>query len=175
MEIMSYLESAGDTAKTLAESCFFKHDRGRDRTPAGFDRCGQNLHVWASSGGVSANPRDDIDWDRAVTSWHNEVDNFQFGNGSTNGKQIGHYTQVVWSKSNLVGCAVALCDINSPFSIRLPIWYLYVCNYCPSGNMQDPTTGNYYSPYALGTPASQCSSGEVADGYGGKLCKPSAP
>ena len=33
-------------------------------------------------------------WDAAIQGWFNEVKDFQFGTGSTNGKAVGHYTQV---------------------------------------------------------------------------------
>lgn len=100
-------------------------------------------------------------WSYAIQYWYDEVNNFQYGKGSTNEKEVGHYTQVqlvptqqherlfshfeptvwqkkgadefersvistlhlqvVWYRSNQVGCAMATC----------PGGNFYVCQYCP--------------------------------------------
>ncbi|XP_076927457.1 pathogenesis-related protein PR-1 type-like [Bidens hawaiensis] len=41
----------------------------------------------------------------------------------------GHYTQVVWKKTERIGCGVAKCDDGSDFN-------MVVCNYDPPGNYQ---------------------------------------
>lgn len=33
-------------------------------------------------------------WDLAITGWHDEVSDFTYGTGSTNGSVVGHYVQV---------------------------------------------------------------------------------
>ena len=33
-------------------------------------------------------------WDAAIQAWYDEVKDFKFGQGSINGKPVGHYTQV---------------------------------------------------------------------------------
>lgn len=33
-------------------------------------------------------------WSNAIQSWYDEVKNFSYGVGSTNGGVVGHYTQV---------------------------------------------------------------------------------
>jgi len=40
---------------------------------------------------------------------------------------------VVWRGSARLGCGVAKCSKNSPFS-GFPDWQLWVCNYDPPGN-----------------------------------------
>uniref|UniRef100_A0A667XK13 Cysteine-rich venom protein-like n=1 Tax=Myripristis murdjan TaxID=586833 RepID=A0A667XK13_9TELE len=40
-------------------------------------------------------------WTDVINAWHSEVENYQYPNGSTNGKAIGHYTQVIWCSSNI--------------------------------------------------------------------------
>lgn len=69
----------------------------------------------------------------AVNSWGREKENFKrgiFPDVSTTGKweDVGHYTQVVSTLTNYVGCAKAT-DLKN----NLDIW---VCNYNPQGNMQ---------------------------------------
>ena len=33
-------------------------------------------------------------WNQSIQDWYDEVNHFEFGVGSTNGKAVGHYTQV---------------------------------------------------------------------------------
>lgn len=35
-----------------------------------------------------------LPWTKVISSWHNEVANFVYPNGSANGSPTGHYTQV---------------------------------------------------------------------------------
>ena len=48
-------------------------------------------------------------------------------------KVCGHYTQLVWRNSTLLGCAYARCTSNSPFQ-GVPTWDFWVCDYSPPGN-----------------------------------------
>ena len=57
--------------------------------------------------------------------WVDERRAFNAGyNACASGAVCGHYTQVVWKNTKLVGCGIASCG-NSE------IW---VCNYSPPGN-----------------------------------------
>ena len=37
-------------------------------------------------------------WTDQIDAWHSEVNHFQFGSGSTNTSDVGHYTQVLASR-----------------------------------------------------------------------------
>ena len=63
--------------------------------------------------------------ERAVGLWLKEKSLFQKGVGYR--PETGHYTQMVWSKSRLVGCGKAEGE-------RFTIW---VCNYDPPGNFNN--------------------------------------
>lgn len=63
----------------------------------------------------------------------NPTSTFCFGNW----KKCGHYTQVVWRSTTLVGCGIQTCNSNSPFGVAP--WNFLVCNYSPAGNMQGAT------------------------------------
>ncbi|XP_056287748.1 cysteine-rich venom protein-like [Pseudoliparis swirei] len=82
-------------------------------------------------------------WSDVVQDWYDEVNNWRYGVGSTNGSAVGHFTQVVWYRSHEVGCAMAYCP-NSYDK------YFYVCQYCPPGNLQ------YARPYKSGSPCADC-------------------
>ena len=59
----------------------------------------------------------------AVKLWYDEIKYYNYKKNSCS-KVCGHYTQLVWKTSKLVGCAIAYCK-NSE------VW---VCNYDPPGN-----------------------------------------
>jgi len=60
-----------------------------------------------------------------VEAWFEEVDDFTYG-GQNKLAATGHYTQMVWAKTNQVGCGYARCkDGKGTF-------HNYVCNYCPA-------------------------------------------
>ena len=65
--------------------------------------------------------------DVVVNSWASEVEFYDYDNNECQaGQMCGHYTQVVWSTTERVGCAMMTCSNGSGF-----IW---MCNYDPPGN-----------------------------------------
>ncbi|XP_033991392.1 cysteine-rich venom protein TEL1-like [Trematomus bernacchii] len=109
---MSWSSEAAANTQKWANTCSMNHspDRSRVITSSG---CGENLYMSSSQ-----DP-----WSNAIQDWYDEVQNWRYGVGS-NGRVVGHYTQVVWYRSNKVGCGVAYCP-NSQYK------YFYVCQYCP--------------------------------------------
>ncbi|CAI9294496.1 unnamed protein product [Lactuca saligna] len=70
----------------------------------------------------------------AVNLWVAEKIYYDYAaNTCASGHVCGHYTQVVWSNSNQLGCARVQCTNNG--------WWFVVCNYYPRGNI------NNESPY----------------------------
>jgi len=92
----------------------FKHSGGQ---------YGENIYA---SAGSNTTPADVVD------SWVSEAKDYDYAANSCAGT-CGHYTQVVWRKSTKLGCAVANCSKNSPFS-GFTQWQFWVCNYDPPGN-----------------------------------------
>ena len=68
-----------------------------------------------------------------VTSWYNEIKDYDFKNGKSKGGDIGHFTQVVWKGTQYVGMGVASKDNNN---------YFVVANYFPAGNWDGQYTKN---------------------------------
>uniref|UniRef100_A0A3B3ZRW0 ShKT domain-containing protein n=1 Tax=Periophthalmus magnuspinnatus TaxID=409849 RepID=A0A3B3ZRW0_9GOBI len=83
-------------------------------------------------------------WNSIITTWFNEVENFKYPNGSTNGKETRHYTQLIWNTSYKVGCAMAKCN-----NFRSPL-YFYGCRYYRAGNFKN------WGPYTEGKPCGMC-------------------
>uniref|UniRef100_A0A803U0N9 ShKT domain-containing protein n=1 Tax=Anolis carolinensis TaxID=28377 RepID=A0A803U0N9_ANOCA len=83
---------------------------------------------------------------------------FEYGIGTTDSrKNVNAYTQMIWHSSNQIGCALAFC----PQSTNT---FIYVCHYCPGGNI----LGQEKKPYKKGLPCADC-----ADSCEDNLCNSS--
>uniref|UniRef100_A0AAZ1X0W8 ShKT domain-containing protein n=1 Tax=Oreochromis aureus TaxID=47969 RepID=A0AAZ1X0W8_OREAU len=94
-------------------------------------------------------------WTDVIGAWHSEVERYNYPIGSTNGKSIGHYTQVIWNSSYKVGCGATLCPDNI---------YYYGCHYYRAGNFRR------WVPYTAGPPCESCPNNCVD-----KLCNNPCP
>ena len=105
---LAWSAKLAQTAASLARRCEFRHS-GR--------RLGENLG-WGTAGRFTPA--------HFVRKWYGEVGSYDFGRGrSRDGREINHFTQIVWQGSQYVGCAWAKCGRYD---------YL-VCNYAPRGNI----------------------------------------
>jgi len=105
------------TAQSWAERCVFEHSGGK---------YGENIYA---SAGKDASASD------VVASWASEAKDYDYATNSCSGT-CGHYTQVVARRSVSLGCGVAKCTKNSPFS-GFSDWQYWVCNYDPPGNFNN--------------------------------------
>lgn len=113
---MTWDATVAAAAQAWADQCNFSHNA------AGY---GQNLY--ASAGGGPPTPT------AVLSSWVSEAQNYSYANNTCSGV-CGHYTQVVWRNSTLLGCGIKACSTNSPFD-NFPNWYIVVCDYSPAGNV----------------------------------------
>lgn len=126
---MSWDAEAAYIAQKWAENCLFSHDSGYNRRIPGRFSLGQNLAQSSSK----------FNWTSVTSWWYKEIKDFTY-NGSNVLSSVGHYTQVVWSKSIKIGCGYAKCGTN----------HIYVCNYGPAGNF------NINIPFKQGTKCDDC-------------------
>jgi pathogenesis-related protein 1 len=64
---------------------------------------------------------------QVVDAWGDEQRDYDYtSNRCAAGKQCGHYTQLVWTTTEEVGCGMAICPTKGQ------VW---VCNYRPTGNI----------------------------------------
>ncbi|XP_033753635.1 venom allergen 5.02-like [Pecten maximus] len=127
MHKVTWDDEVAMVARKWAENCRMEHDLGSARYIPGRFSVGQNIATG------SANSK--RNWTSTVELWNKEESSFTY-QGSNQLGQVGHYTQLVWADTYLVGCGFAMCD-TTPF---------YVCNYGPSGNI-----GQFDEPYKSGS------------------------
>jgi pathogenesis-related protein 1 len=117
-------EHLAATAQTWADQCvdggsgqLIGHNPNRSVGYAFY--VGEN--IYASSGAI--NPQDVID------GWVSEQQHYHHATNTCDpGYVCGHYTQVIWSTSVLLGCGISHCPNESfPNSV--------VCDYGPGGNI----------------------------------------
>ena len=65
-----------------------------------------------------------------IRMWYMEYKDYKYGDDEANDlHEIGHYTQIAWATTHLVGCGVSHCTGG-----RGPLgkdFFMYVCNYAP--------------------------------------------
>lgn len=151
MIAMSYDLQLEYLARCWVNTCQGGHDPCR--ITQNHPSIGQNSH-WTSA--------NEINITRAVEAFYNEKEHMndaQFDHFSGKGENdgvIGHFTQVVWAKTVLVGCAAAKGKKGS---------YL-ICNYAPAGNWKDEPL------FTRGDPCSACPDGKSCNDKYESLCGP---
>jgi pathogenesis-related protein 1 len=113
-----------ETARRWANSCVdTQAPRGMlDHSPDGVPSSvpvGENIYATT---GPAADPL------VAVKVWADEVVHYDLTRNTCSGGMCGHYTQLVWSTTQEVGCGVGSCP-----SLRFRT--TLVCNYLPAGNV----------------------------------------
>lgn len=120
-------------AKAYAQKCVWGHNKERGRR-------GENLFAITDQG---------MDVPLAVGNWYEEREHYNFSTATCDpGQMCGHYTQVIWSKTERIGCGSHFCETLQ--GVEEGNIHLLVCNYEPPGNVKGR------KPYQEGTPCSQC-------------------
>ncbi|TCS42647.1 CAP domain-containing protein [Reinekea marinisedimentorum] len=122
LESLTWSTDLEDVARGHAEACVYEHNAERSDTISGY--VGENIAAATWEAGAIY----------VVNMWAAEVEYYDYEtNSCDDGEQCGHYTQIVWSDTTEVGCAVSYCS-----SLENTGWsnggYFYVCNYSPGGN-----------------------------------------
>ncbi|CAD5227963.1 unnamed protein product [Bursaphelenchus okinawaensis] len=129
------------SAQAWANNCTFEHN--------GYAG-GQNLYAVSASDGNYTELLQN-----SVNSWYSEIANFNISN--VNDFEVdpnlvtGHFTQVIWATSYLVGCGITQCATFTNMD-GYDNGYIVVCNYQTQGNIiSEPV-------YLTGDACSQCPS-----------------
>lgn len=150
IEFVTWNPELGRLAKGWSENCEWKHGQiDYDKDLVEYDPLGQNLHYTGLS---------EINIRGSINSWFKEKEDYNFEDNSCDG-MCGHYTQVVWSKTEEVGCGYHKCETmtGQDKNGNDKTWanvLLFTCNYGPAGNMAG------VKPFVAGNPCTKCTSGE---------------
>ncbi|XP_058519840.1 peptidase inhibitor 16 isoform X2 [Ochotona princeps] len=141
---MRWDEELAAFAKAYAQKCVWGHNKERGRR-------GENLFAITD---------EVMDVPLAMEEWYQEHAYYNLSAATcAQGQVCGHYTQVVWAKTERIGCGTHFCEkLEGVKEINIQI---LVCNYEPPGNVKGKR------PYQEGTPCSQCPSGYRCED---KLC-----
>ncbi|XP_071818920.1 cysteine-rich secretory protein LCCL domain-containing 2-like [Apostichopus japonicus] len=145
-------------AQQWADNCLYEHPN--KALYKDYANIGQNLFIQYPDS-LGTKPPSPVT--KPVTSWHNEVDYYDYYSYSCRPKKVcGHYTQVVWASTEKVGCGIKHCKLATTNRGKsyANAW-LVACNYAPSGNY----VGR--KPYTTGNECSQCPPGSLCKN---KLC-----
>ncbi|KAI9362334.1 CAP domain-containing protein [Pilaira anomala] len=104
---LTWSSRLAEHAGNVSSACVYDHSF--------LDGAGQNI-------GFGFNSLEDV-----TVAWYLEIYDYNFLTGrSSNGKEVEHFTQMVWKTTTEIGCAATICP-------NLP-GVLYVCDYAPAGN-----------------------------------------
>jgi len=112
-----------NAAAGYSQQCTWQHSSDRINT-------GENLYA-------ATDPSADVQ--DAVDAWAGEHVDYDFNTGACRpGRQCGHYTQLVWQESLLIGCGQASCSpLRYPNGDVVADQASYVvCRYATAGNIQ---------------------------------------
>ncbi|KAI1699495.1 cysteine-rich secretory protein family domain-containing protein [Ditylenchus destructor] len=128
MRMVYWSDELAASAQRHADTCDFRHSRNRINI-------GEN--IWAAPY---------TNYSDAVSRWFNEVNNPRCACNHAYKHCCGHYIQVVWAQTNLVGCGYARCrDVLGVLGMGMRA--TFVCHYNPQGNKV--YFGNPSQPYAV--------------------------
>ncbi|XP_023313911.1 ancylostoma secreted protein-like [Trichogramma pretiosum] len=137
MQMLEWDEELAQTAQKWASQCIFQHDKCRDLPRY---EVGQNLAARSTSYRPGF---EQFTTDMLVNMWYDEVRYYNRnsvhrfdGLAGAGGEQTGHYTQLVWAKTNRIGCGAIRNYQGGDYTFTL------ACNYGPSGNFMNQPVYN---------------------------------
>ncbi|CAH0558154.1 unnamed protein product [Brassicogethes aeneus] len=135
--VINYDLELEEVVKCHLNTCTFDHDVCRKTKK--FSTVGQNTF----KGNGLFNP---YKINKAMMAWYSEIKNVEperyikYTLAKPNAPETGHFTQLVWSKSEFIGCTASTDGTILYFG----------CNYGPAGNVDGVRTVKW------GTPCSEC-------------------
>merc|ERR1712243_281332 len=156
---MVWDDELAEIAQRWTDQCIFGHDGNRNTCDGLY--VGQNGYWGASSAEMSPYSALGVSED-AVRSWYSEVKNPGFDSSHISpfvwDYGAGHYTQVVWADTEMVGCGLRYYKDGGWFAT------LINCNYGIGGNW---IGADMYLP---GSPCSECPPDSFCDSTFPGLC-----
>ena len=124
-----------------ANQCNTNHDL------AALAALGYGENIYGESGDHTATGAP-VDAVNGVLGWATEAANYNYAmNTCASGQLCGHYTQIVWRTTQMIGCGMKLCPPSGFFTTN---WTVVVCDYKPAGNF------NGLRPYCTASVTTTC-------------------
>jgi pathogenesis-related protein 1 len=114
-------------AQAWAGGCSYQHNPN-----LGSRSLGENIAATAPPGAFSAAQVVDL-WESEKPFYDYATNTCDTANVNNVAHTCGHYTQLVWRTTTVVGCAQVTCSTGSPFQ-GVSSWDFWVCDYAPPGN-----------------------------------------
>ena len=118
MPAMYWSDALQNSAQSWSNRCVFAH--------SGTQGVGENLYAFSPQV-----PLSQFDVSLAVKAWASEKPYYNYANNTCTGV-CGHYTQLVWSTSDQVGCSLSSCNAIQNWQNRPGM--IIVCQYIKQGN-----------------------------------------
>lgn len=122
---VAWSDTVAETAQAWADGCTYAHNAGRGAL-------GENIAATAPPGARDAGWIVTQGWAAEAPFYDRASNTCETANPPNPYGTCGHYTQVVWRDTTVIGCAVRTCASGSPFGSGS--WDFWVCNYAPPGN-----------------------------------------
>ncbi|XP_052777670.1 uncharacterized protein LOC128214985 [Mya arenaria] len=157
MNKLVWSDKLANLAEKWVSRCNFEHEN------KGF---GENL-------AFSTKTDDVVNIDEAMQNWYDEIKDYNYA-GKKCTPMSCHYTQLVWSQTREVGCAIKKCPSMSGMGQHVKdAWYIG-CWYDPKGNDMAEF------PYLSGAACSACLEGQTCEdglcaGVGKEKCEDKSP
>ncbi|XP_044761546.1 venom allergen 5.01-like [Coccinella septempunctata] len=123
MPEMFYDAELETEAQYFANHCHYEYE---NVTTKSWGLVGINLHIQ-----VSKNFDRRQEWAQVVYEWWHEQDMYYFGKSVIT--QAKHFGQIIWAKTENIGCGFTIFPIKHPNLILFHKFY--VCAYAPKGNI----------------------------------------
>ncbi|CAK1598766.1 unnamed protein product [Parnassius mnemosyne] len=156
MQFMVWDKELAEKASDWADKGVFAHNPDKTIGSKRWNSIGENIYMsnFYSNMGDEA----PINIEEALDFWFQEYKNYNFCPFYLNFvNQFAHYTQMVWSTTNRIGCGISQTKDNN-FTKTL-----FVCDYGPTGNYFEQKP---YNSTQQATNILRCSDGACSKPYG---------
>nr|CAH7747022.1 unnamed protein product [Callosobruchus chinensis] len=156
MNALTYNEELEFIAQCWVNRCRRELAHDRCRSTSTFPLVGQNL---ASASTTAYNIDIAKEVRRMITSWYEEVTLFNSADikDIKQDGRVGHYLQLVWATTRMVGCAASTwTTVEGKTKWR---HLIFACNYAPAGNILNTAV------YEVGKSGAKCPNGKRHQKY----------
>jgi pathogenesis-related protein 1 len=128
LTMLSWSEIVAARAQAWADGCVYMHNTPELRS-LGY---GENIAAASPPGSVTTAHVVAGMWGSEAPFYDYATNTCDEANPANSAHTCGHYTQLVWHSTSVVGCGHRTCTTGSPFGSGS--WDYWVCDYAPPGN-----------------------------------------